>query len=811
MKGFVHLEIAILFPIAIIACNAVSTISGSAPLKIVTGPQIAKNVSVTTPSQSAVVQNPPTGHLYHGIYPGQLTGQESGVTLNDLQAYEELAGKKAAWVYFSNEWFEGREFPLSTVSWIRDYDSIPFIRLMLRSSSEQNKAEPVFTPQSIADGKFDSDIHAWCQSARDFDYPLLVEYGTEMNGQWFPWNGVWHGGEERGKYGDPDVPDGPERFRDAYRHIIQICRDEGADNITWVFHVNADDNPGEDWNALENYYPGDEWIDWIAISLYGAQTPMDEGCEEFRIGMDSVYPRIENMARNKPVIIAEFGVTSNNPHVDQAQWAHNALSDITSLRWPRVIGFSWWNEGWQNDDDPAHDTNMRLQENPQLAEVFQDLVGSNPAVLEAIPTTTNADEAGSAIDCNGTEPRPITDKEIRQPAEMKIPEVRVPFRDPVLGTCLIRVTDSVGDFPEYGALPGLKNEYSRVQSYNADETLLLVLGLDSTWYCYDAHTFNPLAKLPIEGPVEPRWSSDDPETLFYSDGVQLMSYNILTKETKVIHDFSTDFSGGNFSAVWTRYEGSPSFDGNTWGFMAEDENWLTDEYLIYDLPSDRVIARLSTRSWPDEAREIDSVTISPLGNYFLAYMDKYCETGQSGTMANPCGLMVYDRNLKNGRGLLRIIGHSDMALDSEGHEVLVFQDIDNDSISMLDLTSGSVVPLLPIDFSHTAVGLHFSGRASKMNGWVLVSTHDGDPATYTWMDDKIFAVELKPEGRVVQLAFTHSLIDENVEHDYWAEPQATVNRDFSRILFTSNWGQSGDGAVNMYAILLEPGWIESAP
>jgi hypothetical protein len=200
-----------------------------------------------------------------------------------------------------------------------------------------------------------------------------------------------------------------------------------------------------------------------------------------------------------------------------------------------------------------------------------------------------------------------------------------------------------------------------------------------------------------------------------------------------------------------------------------------------------------------------------LGDYFLVYMDKYCEPGQLGTDANPCGLMVYDRGLKNGRGLLRLIGHSDTALDSQGREVLVYQDIDTDNISMLDLESGAITPLWPIDFSHTSVGLHISGRAFDRPGWVLVSTHDGDPASYTWMDDSVFAIELKPNGRVIRLAHTQSLVDEAMEHDYWAEPQATVNHDFTRILFTSNWGRSGTGEVEMVQIFLPDDWHLPAP
>ncbi len=324
---------------------------------------------------------PPKGYLYQGAYPGCATCDEDDITIHDLRSYEQTAGKTVTWVYFSNNWYRGRKFPLETATWIREAGNVPFIRLMLRSSSGQNQAEPTFTLQNIIDGKFDSDFHSWCADARDFDTPILAEYGTEVNGHWFSWNGVWNGGGTLGGYGDPNQPDGPERFEDAYRHIVQICRDEGAKNITWVFHVNDYDNPDESWNRFENYYPGDEWIDWIGVSDYGAQTPQDDTWNTFRQGMDAAYPRLAALSPDKPIVLLEFGVTKNNPLGDQAQWVRDALTDITSSRWPRLIGFSWWNDWWQNDDNPAHNTTMRVQDNSDLAAVFQQLVGRNPKVL----------------------------------------------------------------------------------------------------------------------------------------------------------------------------------------------------------------------------------------------------------------------------------------------------------------------------------------------------------------------------------------------------------------------------------------------
>jgi hypothetical protein len=291
----------------------------------------------------------------------------------------------------------------------------------------------------------------------------------------------------------------------------------------------------------------------------------------------------------------------------------------------------------------------------------------------------------------------------------------------------------------------------------------------------------------------------------------LLSYNLQTGEQVNIRDFADDLPGYDPVMVWTRYEGGPSADGRYWGLMAEDQDWLDSAYLIYDLQTDEIVAIRDLRDWPEDEREADNVTISPLGNYFLVQSDKYCEHGQLGSDAHPCGLMVYDRNLQNGRGLLRIVGHSDTALDAQAREVFVFQDIDTDNISMLDLETGVITPLWPIDFSHTGIGLHFSGRAFQRLGWVLVSTHDGDPASYTWMDDQVFVLELEAGGRVVRLAHTHSLVDEDQEHDYWAEPHASVNQDFTRVLFTSNWGRSGTEEVEMFMIELAPDWVEQLP
>jgi hypothetical protein len=425
-------------------------------------------------------------------------------------------------------------------------------------------------------------------------------------------------------------------------------------------------------------------------------------------------------------------------------------------------------------------------------------------------TGVDLDQGGVPITgCDEPQGPFITGFDVLQTPNLSEPEPRMPFRDPVFATCLVRVTDRVADLSPGDPSGGLKNEYSRVQSFNSDGRFLIARSTDALWYLYDASTLQALAELPLED--EPRWSPTDPYLVFYISETRLVSFNIQTGDETTVHDFKSDLPFEPVM-VWTRYEGSPSADGQIWGLIAQDQEWLAAAYLTYDLETDRVLATRLLDDLPDLAREVDSVTISPSGKYFLAYNDLYCDHGVLGDDAHPCGLMVYDRDLQNGRSLLRIVGHSDLAFDAQGRDVLIYQDIDTDFISMLDLETGAVTPLWQIDFSRTPIGFHFSGRAFDAPGWALVSTYSGGhPDDFTWMDDQVFAVELKANGRVVRLAHTHSLVDEDQEHDYWAEPQASVNQDFTRVIFTTNWGRSGSEEVDMYMVFLPSGWFTQLP
>ena len=347
---------------------------------------VLATVAASCGHAAQLIAPPPSGKLYQGLYFDEAKPEhdptEHDVIAADVPRFEETLGTKTVWVFFSNNWFESRKFPRATCEWIRQLGKIPYVRLMLRSDAEQDRAEKTFTLANILAGQFDDDLKAWARDVKEFRSPILVEWGMEPNGKWFSWNGKWNGGAK----------DGPARYVAAYRHIVDVMRAEGADNLQWIWHVNWLDQPEAKWNRFENYYPGENYCEWVAVSTYGPLTPRDvDGTESFRFKMATAYPRLTKVAPGKPIVIAEFGCALHNRKVDASAWARAALEDLFSGRWPAVIGFCWWNESWENDDVRRHNTDMNILHDAGLTKVFRDTLAKYSERLQATPILSATD------------------------------------------------------------------------------------------------------------------------------------------------------------------------------------------------------------------------------------------------------------------------------------------------------------------------------------------------------------------------------------------------------------------------------------
>jgi hypothetical protein len=307
------------------------------------------------------LQSPATGSLYHGVFPAGTDQPDSDISPANLAGYEQTVGRRVAWVYLDNDWFRSRAFPAVTTGWIHAHGAVPFIRLMLRSQRRPLVTDPVFTLDRINAGAFDADLSAWADAAKAYGDPLIVEYGTEINGDWNPWSAPYNGG----------LDIGPVKFKQAYRHIVQLMRSRGATNITWALHYYGQNFPGDDpRNVPSTYYPGDDVVDWVGISAYGSEKPYDHRCPTLRQLVDDMLPQLRAATPNKPLFLFELGITDHNPGCPSGPWIHAAFTDLLGGRWPEIRGFAWWNEHWSTDANPADDSQMLVQENHAVGDEF---------------------------------------------------------------------------------------------------------------------------------------------------------------------------------------------------------------------------------------------------------------------------------------------------------------------------------------------------------------------------------------------------------------------------------------------------------
>ena len=315
---------------------------------------------------------PPSSGVYHGAFPDYPLDARY-VWDRNINSFEILVEKALVWSYFANDWTEeGIEFPMEAANAVFKTGKIPFIRILPRSSrGEARGADPIYSIDRILKGDFDGALRRWAQRAREFKAPLLVEFAPEVNGRWYPWNGFWNGGGTTTAYGDPALADGPEKYRDASRRVIGLMKEEQADNITWFFHVDSQPKPEAPWNKMAAYYPGDQYIDWIGVSVFGAQYPWDYW-DEFTTLLDFVYPELTAISTSKPIAVVEFGVIEDlNTAGRKANWIYGALKSLMNGRYPRVKAISYWHE---NSWIPTGDNNLRLDSSYQTLNMYRRLI-----------------------------------------------------------------------------------------------------------------------------------------------------------------------------------------------------------------------------------------------------------------------------------------------------------------------------------------------------------------------------------------------------------------------------------------------------
>jgi glycosyl hydrolase family 26 len=191
----------------------------------------------------------------------------------------------------------------------------------------------------IAAGGFDSYLRSFARSVRDFGSPVIIGFGHEMNAPWYSWG--FNG----------SVP--PSTFVAAWRHIVTLFRGEGADNVTWLWTLQADE-PGT--GPIASWWPGAQYVTWVGIDGYYYR-PSDT--------FASVFGKTIAQVRSfttRPVLLSETAV---GPEAGQS---HKLPDLFAGMRHYDTLGLVWfdiaqddgiYHQDWHIEDAPAAEAAFR--------------------------------------------------------------------------------------------------------------------------------------------------------------------------------------------------------------------------------------------------------------------------------------------------------------------------------------------------------------------------------------------------------------------------------------------------------------------
>jgi hypothetical protein len=180
------------------------------------------------------------------------------------------------------------------------------------------------TAAQVADGTYDQFLADWFTACKDKDYPIWLRPMSEMNGEW-----TWPGNEAA--WGGI-----PLDYRRAWRRMYNIAEAVGCAGTKqiWDWSPNGTES-GAANTDMALYYPGDNYVDWVGISVYNSgrtRTPTQ------------VIAKAYGLYSNKPMLVSEGGCSEVSGYSlwKGDTWITNWFSCIQNT-YPQIKAAVWYN------------------------------------------------------------------------------------------------------------------------------------------------------------------------------------------------------------------------------------------------------------------------------------------------------------------------------------------------------------------------------------------------------------------------------------------------------------------------------------
>jgi mannan endo-1,4-beta-mannosidase len=201
---------------------------------------------------------------------------------------------------------------------VADHGGVPFIQI-----------DPISANfEAIAAGAYDTYLETFATAVASYGakthHGVIIGFGHEMNGEWFPW-GYRHLA--------------PAMFVAAWRHIVNVFRQQGADDVTWLWTVNIIDIRNNIPSPVP-WWPGGSYVTWVGIDGYYLRPSWN-----FASLFGPTITAVRALTLD-PILISETGAS---PAVGQPRKIANLFAGIRNYG---LLGFVWF--------DAYHDQNWRI-------------------------------------------------------------------------------------------------------------------------------------------------------------------------------------------------------------------------------------------------------------------------------------------------------------------------------------------------------------------------------------------------------------------------------------------------------------------
>jgi hypothetical protein len=256
-----------------------------------------------------------------------------------VTSFAQAAGRSPNLVGYYSGWAE--PFELSWAGTLRNHGNIPFVQIDPTDASIP----------AIANGTYDDYLRSYANSVRNFGSPVVIGFGHEMNADWYTW-GYKHVS--------------PATFIAAWQHLVTVFRKQGADNVTWLWTVEAD---GPHTGPVQNWWPGAGYVTWVGVDGYYYR-PTDTFATVFGRTIDQVQ-----RFTHAPVLLSETAVGPSAGQFPKIQdLFHGMAADNT-------LGLVWFDE---KQAGGLYHQDWRLEDSQQARVSFQ--LGAKNSLTPITPT-----------------------------------------------------------------------------------------------------------------------------------------------------------------------------------------------------------------------------------------------------------------------------------------------------------------------------------------------------------------------------------------------------------------------------------------